>query len=306
MREIRLFGSMWRGPETERWQPYSGTKPETADTDKGSLHATAPAPDPTANQQLRCHAEGGRVTKLLRRHACRCGEHDVACGQFDEHEREDGAEEQVVGLQEIASPDVAGMVSQKRGPALPSGRLRSRRAHVLLHRALAGFDSELEQFSANPLGPQSAFSRASVRISATVSAAMRNVGPGRLRQRQRALKPARCQRRSVSGWTIEPFAPSAENRCSYRAPKATRSTFLHIGVMAASATSTIRSSRVTCGRATDCSSTVSWCRSKAISVSNDRRERNRSTRAAAITVTTANMVREHSAAPGGVFGGSAK
>jgi hypothetical protein len=77
-------------------------------------------------------------------------------------------------------------------------------------------------------------------------------------------------------------------------------------VMAASATSTIRSSRVTCGRATDRSSTVSWCQSRAISVSNDRRERNRSTRAAAITVTTANMVREHSAAPGGAFGGSAK
>ncbi len=101
---------------------------------------------------------------------------------------------------------------------------------------------------------------------------------GRLRQRQRALKPDRCQRRSVSGWT-------------------TRSTFLHVGVMAVSATSTIRSSRVTCGRTTDRSSTVSWCRSKAISVSNDRPERNRSTRAVASTVTTANMVREYSAVP---------
>jgi hypothetical protein len=47
MRETRLSGSMWRGPETERWQTYPGTKPETADTDKASLHATAPAPDPT-------------------------------------------------------------------------------------------------------------------------------------------------------------------------------------------------------------------------------------------------------------------
>src|SRR6185437_421760 len=27
--------------------PYTGTKPETADTDKGHLHATAPVPDPT-------------------------------------------------------------------------------------------------------------------------------------------------------------------------------------------------------------------------------------------------------------------
>ena len=66
MREIRLSGSMWRGPETERWQPYSGTKPETADTDKGSLHATAPAPDPTADDDLRALAKGRRVAKLLR------------------------------------------------------------------------------------------------------------------------------------------------------------------------------------------------------------------------------------------------
>jgi hypothetical protein len=47
MREIRLSGSKWRGPETERWRTYTGTKLETADTAKGSLHATAPVPDPT-------------------------------------------------------------------------------------------------------------------------------------------------------------------------------------------------------------------------------------------------------------------
>ena len=66
MREIRLSGSMWRGPETERWQPYSGTKPETADTDKGSLHATAPAPDPTSDEKLRPLPEGRRIAQLLR------------------------------------------------------------------------------------------------------------------------------------------------------------------------------------------------------------------------------------------------
>ena len=142
-----------------------------------------------------------------------------------------GRKNKVVGLQEIASPDVAGTVSQKRGPALPSRRMRSRRAPVLLHCALAGFDPVLEQFSANPLGPpQRVFARhrADQRQGLGRDAQRR---PWRLRQRQRALKPARCQRRSVSGWT-------------------TRSTFLHVGVMAASATSTIRSSRITCGRAT--------------------------------------------------------
>jgi hypothetical protein len=53
MPEIGLSGSMWRGPETKRWQTYTGTKPETADTDKASLHATAPAPDPTRGRSTR-------------------------------------------------------------------------------------------------------------------------------------------------------------------------------------------------------------------------------------------------------------
>jgi hypothetical protein len=52
----------------------------------------------------------------------------------------------------------------------------------------------------------------------------RGAGRARIRQRQRALKPARCQRRKVSGWTM-------------------RRTFLHVGVTAASATRTIRSNR---------------------------------------------------------------
>jgi|GEM_PF-4875406 hypothetical protein len=47
-------------------------------------------------------------------------------------------------------------------------------------------------------------------------------------------------------------------------------------------------------RATDRSRTVSWCRNKAISVSNDPLE---PTRAAAATVTMANIVPEYSAAP---------
>jgi hypothetical protein len=32
-------------------EPYTGTKLETADTAKGSLHATAPAPDPTVQDE---------------------------------------------------------------------------------------------------------------------------------------------------------------------------------------------------------------------------------------------------------------
>ena len=42
---------MRRGRRRSDGAPYTGTKPETADTDKGSLHTTAPAPDPTADRQ---------------------------------------------------------------------------------------------------------------------------------------------------------------------------------------------------------------------------------------------------------------
>ena len=40
---VRCGGDRKRSDGT----PYTGTKPETADTDKGCLHATAPVPDPT-------------------------------------------------------------------------------------------------------------------------------------------------------------------------------------------------------------------------------------------------------------------
>ena len=80
--------------------------------------------------------------------------------------------------------------------------------------------------------PQSLFAEAIDWISVAVSVARRDAGRVRLRRRQRALKPARCQRRSVSGWTM-------------------RRTFLHVGVKAARATRTIRSNRATRGLATE-------------------------------------------------------
>jgi len=68
MPEIGLSGSMWRGPETERWQTYSGTKPETADTDKASLqrHRAGPRPDQPSGRSDAQHDEGGVVSSLGR------------------------------------------------------------------------------------------------------------------------------------------------------------------------------------------------------------------------------------------------
>jgi hypothetical protein len=47
VREIRMLRSIGRELETEPGYPYTGTKPETADTAKGPPSATAPALDPT-------------------------------------------------------------------------------------------------------------------------------------------------------------------------------------------------------------------------------------------------------------------
>jgi hypothetical protein len=58
---------------------------------------------------------GRRVTKLLRdpglrREARRRREDDLSGGELDEHEREDRAEEHVIGLQKVAGPDLLGVV----------------------------------------------------------------------------------------------------------------------------------------------------------------------------------------------------
>lgn len=47
MRESRTYGSTGRGSETGHGDDYTGTKPETADTDKSEPTGTAPTPDPT-------------------------------------------------------------------------------------------------------------------------------------------------------------------------------------------------------------------------------------------------------------------
>jgi hypothetical protein len=67
------------------------------------------------NQESWRRTRGRRVTKLLRRpglrrEARRRREHDLVGGELDEHEREDRAEEHVIGLQKVAGPDLLGVV----------------------------------------------------------------------------------------------------------------------------------------------------------------------------------------------------
>ena len=83
----------------------------------------------------RCPERRG-VAELLRHPrlgwgAGRCCEHDLACGELDEHEREDRTEEHIVGLQEVARPDFAGVVSGGRSTtAVLAAGPRARRAYT--------------------------------------------------------------------------------------------------------------------------------------------------------------------------------
>jgi hypothetical protein len=109
-----------------------------------------------ANQEPWRRTKRRRVAKLLRHPrlrgaACRRGEPDFAGSELDEDKREDRAEEHVVGLQEVARPDLTGVVSEESRPPLPSRRALAHGPHGLLDRTLADADAELEQLSADPL-----------------------------------------------------------------------------------------------------------------------------------------------------------
>src|SRR6185436_4148725 len=68
----------------------------------------------------------------------------------DEEEEKQRAEEEVVGLDEVAAPDVMGVVLHERGPGLASWSTTNV-ADVLLDGALAERDGELEHLTADPL-----------------------------------------------------------------------------------------------------------------------------------------------------------
>jgi hypothetical protein len=78
--------------------------------------------------------------------------HDATGAQLEDEEGEDGAQEQVGELQEVARPDVRGVVAQERRPRLPGPTRRPGSVHVLLDGALADPDAELQQLALDALG----------------------------------------------------------------------------------------------------------------------------------------------------------
>jgi hypothetical protein len=72
--------------------------------------------------------------------------------QVDDEERVDLAEQEVVGLDEVAGPHPFGVVLHEGRPALATAALAANPAHVLLDRSLADLDPELERLAADALG----------------------------------------------------------------------------------------------------------------------------------------------------------
>ena len=74
---------------------------------------------------------------------------------FDHEEQEEGAEEHVIALEEVASPDRWRVGGQESGPGLsgvPRRHLPSSLAHVASDSAPIDLQAELEQFTPNALG----------------------------------------------------------------------------------------------------------------------------------------------------------
>jgi hypothetical protein len=86
----------------------------------------------------------------------------IACGgdlddapraEVEKEEQEDGTEEKIVALDEIARPDDIAVILEEGRPRLARRPVLSYLPNVLLDRSLGQGNPELEQLATNALGP---------------------------------------------------------------------------------------------------------------------------------------------------------
>ena len=165
------------------------------------------------------------------------------------------AEQEIEGLQEVAGPDLVGVVPEKRRPALTRRARFENPPHVFLDCALRHADLQLEQLAANALCSPESILRGHLLDGAIVSAAIRGWAPARLERRsQRSRNPCRCHRTIVSGWT-------------------SRTACLQVDTIRASQTRIARSKRLSLGRLICLQATSSCLRKRAFSRSSSPRDR---------------------------------
>ena len=160
-----------------------------------------------ANDELGPLAEWRDVPKLLSCpfsgwRASDTNVHNSPRIDVDHEECEDRPEPDIVGLQEVASPNR--MVLQECAPSLSVREFRwSGPGHISLNRALRDSDAEFQEFAAYSLrAPQDIFSGHAADEcddlwvnSGSTALAFRDL------KRQKSRNPSRCQRSTVSGFT---------------------------------------------------------------------------------------------------------
>jgi hypothetical protein len=84
----------------------------------------------------------------------------LACLELDEEEGKEWSKEQVSHLQEVACPDLRGVVAKKGRPLLSSWLVGANRPHVLLDSALAHPYAQFQEFPTDPFStPESILPR---------------------------------------------------------------------------------------------------------------------------------------------------
>jgi hypothetical protein len=76
---------------------------------------------------------------------------NAARADLEDEESKDWPKEQIIGLQEVAGPELMRMIAKEHTPTLAAMTGRSKPSHVPLDRALGVADSELQQLAADPL-----------------------------------------------------------------------------------------------------------------------------------------------------------
>ncbi len=109
------------------------------------------------DQICRRLTEGCCLTELLSnpfigRGTCDGDVYDAPRAKLGNDEGEEWPKENVGHLEEIAGPDVSGVVAEEGGPGLTRWSWWPSLSHVALNRALGDLDADLEQFAADALG----------------------------------------------------------------------------------------------------------------------------------------------------------
>jgi hypothetical protein len=163
------------------WRAHGGLDDPRSEGLGSEIEFVAELAVPIADDELGPDAEPRGIAELLRRpllggSPCRQDVHDFARSDVDDEKGEDWPKPDVVGLDEVARPNVPGVIFEEGCPTL-SGRARP--ALGLRYFWIVRFATRIPSLNSSPRirsAPHRRFSRAMRRMSSTVSIEMRACG----------------------------------------------------------------------------------------------------------------------------------